>query len=55
VPYRSNLGELLVVGLAQYPLLERIQPIVQPEDSAENWVYSELMTGCSARTGSLPG
>ena len=32
MPYRGDLGQLLVVGLAQHPLLERIQPFVQLED-----------------------
>jgi len=31
MPDRGDLGELLVVGLAQHPLLERIQPFVQLE------------------------
>jgi hypothetical protein len=32
VPYRGDLGELVVVGLAQDPLLELVQPFVQLED-----------------------
>jgi hypothetical protein len=32
VPYPGDLGQLLLVGLAQYPLLEHVQPLVQLED-----------------------
>jgi hypothetical protein len=32
VPYRGDLGQLLVVGLVQHPLLERVQSFVQLED-----------------------
>jgi hypothetical protein len=31
VPYRGDLGQFLVVSLAQHSLLERIKPLVQPE------------------------
>ena len=32
MPYRGDLGQLLVVGLVQHPLLERVQSFVQLED-----------------------
>ena len=38
VAYRGDLGQLLVVGLAQHPLLERVQPFVQPDDKRGDWV-----------------
>jgi hypothetical protein len=34
VAYRGDLGQFLVVGLAEDPLLELIQPLVQPEGRA---------------------
>jgi hypothetical protein len=46
-PYRGDLGQLLVVGLVQHPLLERIQlrmVAIPPGQVASGKVTSALVT-----------